>query len=62
MSKLIVELEWDGEELGESWMNIYNLRSCLYGETSTLETLCIAQEIPQDQSDRGEDSDLSDAG
>lgn len=55
MAKLIVELEWDGDNLGPCWMNIDNLKSCLYGETSTLETLCKAREIPQDQLDRGED-------
>jgi hypothetical protein len=29
MARMIVELEWD-DELGESWMNIYNLDILLY--------------------------------
>ena len=56
MSKLIVELEWDGGELGPNWMNIDNLKSCLYGRTNTLEKLSKVREIPQEQLDRGEDS------
>lgn len=36
MAKMIVELEWN-EELGEKWMNIDNLRACLYGSTHVFE-------------------------
>lgn len=56
MSKLVVELEWDGDELGPDWMNVRNLESCLYTWTHTNEPLCKVREISQDQSDRGEDS------
>jgi len=34
MAKLIVELEWN-DELGEAWMNLENLKACLYGQTYT---------------------------
>ena len=34
MAKMIVEFEWS-DELGESWMNIDNLESLLYGQTYT---------------------------
>ena len=46
MGKMIVELEWD-DELGESWMNIYNLELCLYGNTCTKKELLSAVDITQ---------------
>lgn len=37
MATMIVELEWNEEELGEKWMNIDNFRACLYGQTHVAE-------------------------
>jgi len=45
--KMAFVLEWDAEELGSGWMNIDNLRSCLYGENCTTEELCQVRELPQ---------------
>lgn len=33
--KILVELEFDAEELGEDWMNKYNLDLLLYGDART---------------------------
>jgi len=44
MAKMIVELEWN-EELGEHWMNIYNLEACLYGQTYTKRELLNAIDV-----------------
>lgn len=30
MAKMVVELEWDGDDLGPMWMNLENLALCLY--------------------------------
>ena len=35
MKTLIVELEFDDNELGPEWMNIYNLKSLLYSGMAT---------------------------
>lgn len=56
MSKLIVELEWADDELSPGWMNIDNLKACLYSKTHINEQLCKVREISQDQPDSGEDS------
>jgi hypothetical protein len=40
VANLVVELLWDEKELGEEWMNIDNLKSCVYGKTHTTEELC----------------------
>lgn len=48
--KMVVVLEWDEDELGEGWMNIQNLRSCLYGEIHTREELCQANLADSEES------------
>ena len=47
MTKMIVMLEWDEESLGEGWMNIDNLKSCLYTKEHTLKELLSVEEIAE---------------
>ena len=35
MTKQLYELEFNERELGRDWMNIHNLKLCLYGAHST---------------------------
>lgn len=49
MDEMTVKLTWDGESLGPGWMNIDNLKACLYGEQHTLPDLCnveVVESIP----------------
>ena len=41
--EMTVKLKWDGDNLGEGWMNIYNLEVCLYSINHTLRKLCSAE-------------------
>lgn len=42
---MIVELLWDEKELGEEWINIDNLKACLYGKTHVKEAICQVREM-----------------
>ena len=44
MAEMIVKLTWD-DELGPRWMNIDNLRSCLYGETHIAEDAVVPEQV-----------------
>ena len=44
MAKMMVELEWN-DELGEKWMNIDNLSSCLFTRTCTRTDLLKVTEV-----------------
>ena len=46
MTKLLFEFEFDEKELGEGWMNIYNLELCLYSKEHTRKDLLKVKEIP----------------
>lgn len=37
--RMTVVLEWDEGDLSEGWMNIDNLKSCLYSNTHVTENL-----------------------
>ena len=39
MEKLKVELTWDEDSLGKGWMNLDNLKLCLYSKLFTKEEL-----------------------
>ena len=43
MKKLLVELTWDDDDLGQEWMNIYNLELCLYSKEHTKRALLKAE-------------------
>ena len=45
MSKMIVELVWDGDNLGEHWMNDYNLGILLFTDQATTRELLKVREI-----------------
>jgi len=45
MAKMIVELEWDEENLGEKWMNIDNLNIYLFSSEYTKKELLKVKEI-----------------
>ena len=45
MKKVFV-LEWD-DDMGEGWMNIYNLELCLYGKEHTRRDLLKVTEVPE---------------
>lgn len=59
MGSILVEILWDEKELGENWMNIDNLKSCLFGKTHTTEELCQVRVVsPEKQTAaRGEPDD-----
>ena len=44
MSKITFELEWD-DDLGEEWMNIFNLELCLYSSGHTKRELLRVKEV-----------------
>ena len=54
MTKQIFELEWDEENLGQGWMNIYNLELCLYSKEHTRRDLVAVREIKE-----GKDEELA---
>lgn len=35
MTKITVEFEWDGDDLGPFWFNEDNLKACLFSKTCT---------------------------
>ena len=35
MEELVVKLRWDDKELGKGWMNMDNLKLCLFTENHT---------------------------
>lgn len=39
-------LEWN-DDLGEGWMNIWNLESCLYGDAHTRRDLLTVTEVDE---------------
>ncbi|KKN51129.1 hypothetical protein LCGC14_0625930 [marine sediment metagenome] len=43
--KLKFELEFDENELGKDWMNIYNLELCLFSKEHTKRELLKVKEI-----------------
>lgn len=45
MSKMVVELEWDGDDLGQMWMNMDNLAVLLFTDDSTKRELVRVTEI-----------------
>ena len=45
MSKMIVELTWDEENLSEGWMNIDNLELMIYGKPFTRKDLLQVRQI-----------------
>ncbi len=45
MKEKIFKLKWD-EKLGAEWMNIDNLKSCLFGSAQTNEMLLQVTELP----------------
>ena len=45
MTKQIFVLEWDEEDLGEGWMNIWNLELCLYSKEHTRRDLLKVTEL-----------------
>ena len=47
MAKKVFVLEWDEEELGPMWMNIFNLESCLYSKEHTRRDLLTVTEVPE---------------
>jgi regulator of replication initiation timing len=40
MSEFVVKLTWDGEVLGEDWMNLDNFKLCLYSPAHTHSVIC----------------------
>lgn len=44
MAKMLVLLDWDEEELGKDWMNIFNLELLLYSKEHTRRDLLKAVE------------------
>ncbi len=44
---MVVRLEWD-KDLGECWMNIDNLNSCLFSEAHTKRELLSVVEVAED--------------
>ena len=44
-AKMVVELEWDIEELGPAWLNLSNLKMLLFTPTSSKEELIKVTEV-----------------
>ena len=45
MQKKTFELEWDDGALGRDWMNIFNLKQCLYSKEHTKKELVRVKEL-----------------
>lgn len=54
MATMYVKLEWDEEALGPRWMNIDNLRACLYGADNTRPDLLQVTDITGEDEDEKE--------
>ena len=48
MKEKIFKISWK-EDLGEGWMNIFNLEQCLYSSTHTNKDLVKVEELPKDE-------------
>ena len=44
----IFKIAWNENELGEEWMNIHNLESCIFTESHTKPHLCVVTEVEDD--------------
>ena len=51
MATMIVKFKWN-DNLGERWMNIDNLKLCLYGQTQTKPELLSVQEVFPEEHDQ----------
>lgn len=45
MTKLLFEFEFDEEELGDGWFNIYNLELVLFSQEHTMSELLKVREV-----------------
>lgn len=53
--KKVFELTWD-DDLGEDWMNIFNLESCLFSEEHTKrELIKVKEKTNEKKKTKGED-------
>ena len=53
MEELTVRLVWDDEDLGKCWMNIDNLKLCLFTENHTKKEL-LEVEVVEDKKETQE--------
>jgi hypothetical protein len=51
MAVMMVKFEWD-DSLGERWMNIDNLKSCLHGTTYVHEAFLSVEEVVLEEQDQ----------
>lgn len=52
MTKATVVLEWDEKDLGKGWMNIDNLKLCLYSDQHTLPSLLRVADFKEERNDQ----------